>query len=364
MERVKDMQINPFLLNLSLPTRTVTTEITIGERIHFPQFFKTANRLVIVSDASLCSLVQEKIMPYLQQKDVLHIQIPAGEVAKSRETKSYIEDELLHNSCGQDILMVIIGGGTTLDVGGFTAATFGRGVPLIFIPTTLLAMVDASIGGKNAINIGGIKNCIGTIYHPRHVIIDVDFLKTLPLIEMQSGMVEVMKHALLKDQKALEKVLHQYKIGAYVDMIYDSVSFKTNIVKHSVEIPQMRDLLNFGHTVGHAIEFLEGPSCMHGVAVARGIIAESAVAQKRGLLSKKSFEVIYNAINVLHLPLKNSKRFSDALWQQAFWADKKTKRGIPHAVLLHEIGMPYVHDGNYCHPLSLEELHLAIEMVS
>lgn len=347
-------------LELTLLQPPTTTHIHIGTGLDYTSFAKDSHRLAVITDQTVASLFPHKINCHAQ--NVVHIQIPSGEAAKDRKTKAYIEDELIHHGCTQDTLLVVIGGGAALDVGAFTASTFCRGIRLILMPTTLLAMVDAAIGGKNGINAASIKNCIGTVYHPEYVLMDVDFLKSLSTFDLQCGMVEALKHALLSGQDAVDKLFWQREHDAFIDMIYDSVCFKCDIVQKSMQHPEVRHLLNFGHTFAHAIEFLEGPHCTHGVAVARGIIAECAIAEHRGLLPKKSFEAIFTAVCQLQLPLKNCASFPMNRWQQAFSADKKTVGGVPRCVLLTDIGKICM-DG-IVHPVTQQELEFGIQRIS
>ena len=185
-----------------------------------------------------------------------------------------------------------------LDLVGFVAATFQRGLPYYAVPTTLLAMVDASIGGKNGVNVLDVKNLIGTIYHPEKIFIDVSFLETLPYFEMQNGVVEMIKHALLDGhesvailEKDLERLLKKEK-EVLIRAISKNVQFKKEVVEASAKTPRKRDLLNFGHTIGHALEALEGFTISHGQAVAMGILAECRLAYQLGLLSKENLERI------------------------------------------------------------------------
>lgn len=195
---------------------------------------------------------------------------PHGEQNKTRTTKERLEDELFAAGFNKECCLIGLGGGVVTDMTGFIASTFCRGVPLILIPTTLLAMVDASIGGKNGVNTPWGKNLIGTIYPPKEIVIDLEFLKTLPEKEMRQGLAEMVKHGILNRD--------------YLELLQkEGITEKTILESRKVKeewILKDRDALNLGHTVGHALEKESGYTIPHGDAVSIGMRVESLLASK------------------------------------------------------------------------------------
>ena len=182
--------------------------ITIGagllKKTLFAEICKTtASRLAVITDSTVNRLYKQQFQDILQsilsKGEILFLEFPAGERHKTRETKQLLEDKMLAAGCNRDTCILALGGGVVSDVAGFIAATYCRGIPMLSIPTTLLAMVDASVGGKTAINTSYGKNMIGCFYQPQAVIMDIDFLQTLPYSEMDNGLAEMLKHALIQD---------------------------------------------------------------------------------------------------------------------------------------------------------------------
>ncbi|MDA9271809.1 3-dehydroquinate synthase, partial [bacterium] len=235
-------------------------------------------RLVIITDTNLVNSLGIQLQQQLQQQGLqaLLLACPAGEIHKTRETKQQLEDELLARQYGRDTCLIALGGGVVTDLVGFLAATYCRGLPVIYVPTTLLAMVDASIGGKTGVNTPHGKNLIGTFTQPQAVFMDINTLNTLPENEWHNGMAEMIKHSLIADatifkllQQNVEKIIQRDAIFL-IDMIHASCLIKKNIVEQDEQEQGLRQLLNFGHTIGHAIETIEHYRLSHGEAVAIG----------------------------------------------------------------------------------------------
>ena len=254
---------------------------------------------------------------------------PAGESSKSRETKAMIENELFRLGFGSDLTLISLGGGVISDITGFIAATFCRGVRLTLIPTTLLAMCDAAIGGKNGVNVCIRKNAIGTIYKPHALFIDPDVLTTLPEKEYISGTAEILKHGLIWDKKLwnfmqTEKDSWQWRKPEFlVKLITWNLKIKQTIIAEN-----KRDLLNFGHTVGHAIEMLEG--IPHGHAIAKGIWLET-------LWSKGFDQDIFDGLKNFGFDLNLTNLDLKTLWEIMVF-DKKKRGSVLYAVALEKIG--------------------------
>jgi 3-dehydroquinate synthase len=279
--------------------------------------------------------------------------VPSGESAKRREVQRDLEDALFSLGADRETVLVALGGGATLDLVGFVASTFLRGVPLILIPTTLLAMVDASIGGKNGINTSQGKNLLGTFYVPKAILIDLGFLKTLPKEEWLHGLAEIFKIALVRDPSLLEDPNR---------MIRRAIEAKMEIVKEDPFERGIRRILNFGHTVGHALEVVGKIS--HGKAVAIGSVAEAYLSMRIGFLGDSDFRQIeklcatlFNDSLVLPNPV-DPEQFLSAL---AF--DKKKVNGLVRSVLIDRIGHALPFEGDYCRAIEREDLLGALSYV-
>jgi 3-dehydroquinate synthase len=232
------------------------------------------------------------------------IEFESGESSKNIATCVQIWEALTELGADRKSLIINLGGGVVTDLGGFIASTFKRGIDFIHVPTTLLAMVDASVGGKNGVDLGHLKNQIGVINVPKMVLIDSTYLQTLPQNEMRSGLAEMLKHGLIYDAAYWKQFLDlsQLDFADFDTLIYQSIEIKNNIVMQDPTENGIRKALNFGHTLGHAIEsyFLENKNkktLLHGEAIAAGMILESHLSwQKKGIHEKEYLE-IKNTIN-------------------------------------------------------------------
>lgn len=272
------------------------------------------------------------------------IEVDPGEESKSIETCVQLWHALTELGADRKSLIINVGGGTITDLGGFVASTFKRGIEFIHVATSLLGMVDACIGGKNGVDLGSLKNQIGVINQPKMVLIDTTFLQTLSQREMKSGLAEMLKHGLIYDQKYWEAFsdLAELDFSEFDTLIYRSVEIKTKIVEQDPTEQNIRKSLNFGHTLGHAIEsyFLENSlkeNLLHGEAIACGMVLESHLSWQKGLLSTEEYNKIKKAI------LQNYDRVSfDEVDIQNILEllihDKKNEYGNVNFVLLDGIG--------------------------
>lgn len=308
---------------------------------------KLNKRFVIVTDSHLINLYGNELKKSLQKSgcNVELFFFQAGESNKTRHTKEILEDQLLQQQYGRDTILIALGGGVVTDLVGFLAATYCRGIPVIYIPTTLLGMVDATIGGKTAINTPFGKNLIGTFTQPLVVFIDTFFLSSLSKRELSNGVVEIIKHSMLADEDLFNNLHTQGKNifnsnADLTELIYTSCCIKKNIIEKDEQENHLRELLNFGHTIGHAIEFIEKFNIMHGEAVAIGMLVEAYLSFKSGYLDEEKVIYLQKVLQNFDLPLKThafkNNDFSNVLIQ-----DKKSKNKIPHFVLLTDIGKPY-----------------------
>lgn len=231
------------------------------------------------------------------------IEIEAGEINKSIETCIEVWHAFTELGADRKSVIINLGGGVVTDLGGFVASTFKRGMDFINVPTSLLAMVDASIGGKTGVDLGVIKNQIGVINNPTAVLVDTSFLETLPSNEMRSGLAEMLKHGLIADKNYWKQFsdLNNFTTDDLGELIYDSIVIKNTIVEQDPTEKGIRKALNFGHTIGHAIEsyFLDNPektTLLHGEAIAIGMIIEAYFSLAKNLITPEEYLEIKNVI--------------------------------------------------------------------
>ena len=304
------MMNSPFLFD----TKTVNYIIGDGALEQAAKLFTQYQSVFILMDKNVEKFCLDVLMSKLPDIKVRgYIKIPAGESSKSIEHATHIWESLTNMGASRDSLLINLGGGVVSDIGGFCASTFKRGLPFINIPTTLLAQVDASIGGKTGIDFLSFKNQVGLFVDPKAVVIDPVFLKTLEFKYWQSGFAEVTKHALIMD-KELWKLLGDRKfteIEEWNKIIMRSAKDKIDIVRYDKTEHGIRKILNFGHTIGHAIETFsfqnDNDFLLHGEAVAIGMICELYISSKVTRLPKNEMEEVIEYITSLfkHYPLRS-----------------------------------------------------------
>ena len=272
------------------------------------------------------------------------IELEVGEIHKNIATCTEVWGALSDLGGDRKSILINLGGGVISDLGGFVACTFKRGIDFINIPTTLLSMVDASIGGKNGVDLGNLKNQIGIIREPKAVIVDTQFLNTLPQNEMRSGLAEMLKHGLIFDKKYWDKF--KYLKSLHTDdlneLIHQSIEIKNTIVCEDLTENGIRKSLNFGHTLGHAIEsyFLENDSktsLLHGEAIAVGMILESFISREKELLTNEEYQEIKYIINDIFERVEFSQIDIEKIIELLIF-DKKNEFGKVQFALLDGIG--------------------------
>jgi 3-dehydroquinate synthase len=293
-----------------------------------------ARRRALVTDATVQELHQGAIRSLLSSAEGGVIAaIGPGERHKTREVKQQVEDLLIGAGLGRDSAILALGGGVVTDLAGFVAATYMRGVPWVAIPTTLLAMVDASIGGKTAVDHPLGKNLIGAFHQPAMVFVDVDFLGTLPAEEMRQGLAEIAKAAAIGDAdlfamlSANRDAVLAGDPGVMIDIIARSCAVKAAVVAADEAESDLRLTLNFGHTIGHALEQVTGWTIPHGDAVAIGMVAESLIAAGEGLLPGEASRSIERTLSDLALPVAWPPGVAIGDVLDAAKRDKKTRAG-------------------------------------
>ena len=272
--------------------------------------------------------------------------IPVGEQHKNISTCSKLWEELSNRGADRNSLLINLGGGVVTDLGGFVASTFKRGIEFINVPTSLLAMVDASVGGKNGVDLGPIKNQIGVIRNPLLVVIETDFLQTLPSEEITSGMAEMLKHGLISSEEYWQEVLvfdDQSKCSME-DLIWKSVLIKNEVVTEDPLEMGRRKTLNYGHTLGHAIESycLESETkktILHGHAVAIGMVLATYISYKSHSFPEETLAQLIKVVKDKFEAIQFNEEDIDSIIQLLIY-DKKNRNGKVLFVLLENIGKP------------------------
>jgi 3-dehydroquinate synthase len=297
--------------------------------------------VVVLVDTNTKQHCYPLLQPHLPAHQVISI-LP-GEEHKALKACIYIWYELTRLNADRKTLLINLGGGVICDMGGFAAACYKRGIDFINLPTTLLAMVDASVGGKTGIDFEGFKNQIGLFAEPKAVFIYTGFLKTLPPSELQSGFAEVIKHYLIADKNAstvLAQTKPQLMAEGWDEIVRKNIAIKQNFVAQDPNEKNVRKALNFGHTVGHAVEsyFLQTPQkLLHGEAIAVGMIAESFISTKLGKLSADDLESIAKLLlSYFKLPAISDEAVIEIL--KLMKQDKKNEAGHYQFTLLEGIG--------------------------
>lgn len=265
--------------------------------IYFDKINKSEKVFFIV-DENVFKLYKQEIIAKTKRK-IIWIKIVTGEKNKILNHAYSIIEHLTNNKFQKDDILVGFGGGVTLDITGFIASVLYRGVNYIAIPTTLLSMVDASIGGKNGLDFYNIKNYLGTTYIPEFTLIDKTYLKTLPKSEKFSGTIEIIKIGLLKSFWLYKSIVKNYSDEISKRNILKSISLKVSICKKDLENNDKRQLLNYGHTIGHIIESSLNFEINHGLAVLYGMILENQFLYEKQLIKKKVFEKIRKTLTNL-----------------------------------------------------------------
>ena len=300
--------------------------------------------VALLTDTNVAALYPHYWDALEEHFSLLRVVVPAGESSKSLAQAEQVWRQLLEAQCEKDIFMLNFGGGTVCDLGGFVAATYKRGVPFANCPTTLLAMIDAAIGGKNGIDMLSVKNYIGTIRQPDVVLPDdISFLQTLPEEELRSGFGELIKYALIGSRALFDQISAVENLeasGIRPEWITHCAAMKRDIVQQDPEDRGVRHLLNFGHTVGHALESLlaeTGRPVTHGEAVAMGMLFESRLSARHNVLAHEELERIEELISRhFHIPSLSAQEVEKAM--DFMLQDKKNKSGKINITLLKSIG--------------------------
>ena len=319
-------------------------EIFQFSQTQVPVFFDTSfkiikdlageKRIIIITDQNLFNLYIDRFSGFQT------IVIPAGELNKNQQTVDRVINELINLGADRNSFIVGVGGGVVTDLAGFVASIFMRGVSFGFVPSSILAMVDAAVGGKNGIDVGRFKNMVGVIKHPEFLLYDYSFLKTLPDEEWRSGFAEIIKHACIKDKelffylqnKNLPDFQNDSKLIA--QLVKQNVLIKYKVVSGDENENGDRQLLNFGHTIGHAIE--HDCALLHGYAISIGMMAATIISKKINGLNDDRVLQLKNLLDKYGLP--TSLEFNKEQAWATMLADKKKSGDHMNFIVLDEIG--------------------------
>ena len=272
------------------------------------------------------------------------ISFPAGEENKNRGIKSYIEDCMLKNRFGRDSAIIALGGGVVGDIAGFVAATYARGIPYIQIPTSLVACVDSSIGGKTAVDTPYGKNLIGAFHQPYRVYIDINTLKTLQKKEISEGLAEIIKYGVIKDENLFSYLelnmnkLYLFDEDALVYIVKTSCDIKAGVVENDEKESNLRKILNFGHTIGHAVEQLSDYKFSHGRSISIGMVMEGKIALELTNWSESDQSKLINLLKRANLPTQLPNWMDVDKIIEIMKLDKKARKGTIEMALPSGVG--------------------------
>ena len=318
----------------SVKGQTGVSSIHVGERLEALESYLPSSHGVVITDENLKKYYQKDF------PDLPVITIGTGEQVKTLATVEYILREMLRYSCDRSSFVVGIGGGIVTDIAGFAASIFMRGIKFGFVSTSLLSQVDASVGGKNGVNLDAYKNMTGVFSQPEFVLCDLELLKTLPEKEISNGLAEIVKHALIADPNMFDYIETHYKKALSLDydtifrLVSDSVDIKSKVVQQDEKESGERRKLNFGHTIGHAVEKIERDG--HGRAVAMGMMAAARFSEKKGLVGTSDISRIQALLSKLNLPTRIDFSAPDII--DAASRDKKKQGSSLYFVFLKKIG--------------------------
>lgn len=320
-------------------------EVKIGKGIvenlaEYISSVKKCTKIAVITDRTVGGLYKDKILSLLKDYETCWYAFPCGEKHKSMETVAEILEFLAQNKLTRSDLVVALGGGIVGDVAGYAAASFLRGVDFVQIPTTLLAMVDSSVGGKTGVNLAAGKNLAGAFHQPCLVVCDLDFLNTLPQEEVKNGMGEVIKYGCIADESLFE-LLEKEGLTDLEEAVHRCVAIKADFVAKDEFDKGERQKLNFGHTLGHSIEKASDFSIPHGQAVGVGMKYICRWAEERGLTQAGCARRIEDLLKKFSM-LSDVDFSSEKLWQ-AVANDKKLKGKEISLVLIEKIGKSYLY---------------------
>ena len=328
-----------------------------------------ATRYAVITDANVVRTHAERVVQVLGSVGTRTFTVPAGEASKTREWWSRLTDEMLEGGFGRDAAIIAVGGGVVGDLAGFVAATFMRGIKYVQVPTSLIAMIDASVGGKTAVDTPRGKNLVGAFHQPSAVVADPAVLATLPAAHFRAGLAEAIKHGVIADGMYLERTLAdapalldsaQRRTEATEAFVARSIEIKAEIVRRDEREIGLRQVLNFGHTIGHAIEAASGYTLLHGECVAVGMVYEATMAVKMGVATPGTARDVRRAVERVGLPTALPPAAAADRLIALMRADKKVRSGALRFALPREIGKMASGDGSWSVPVDESVVRAAL----
>lgn len=315
----------------------------LGERV---KAACRASRYAVIADSHVAALYGDAIVARCRDAGLRAdlFPFPAGEGSKTRETWALLCDRMLDARFGRDAAVIAVGGGVTGDLAGFVAATYLRGVPYVQVPTSLLAMIDSSIGGKTGVDVPAGKNLVGAFHQPRLVVADLDVLGSLPPAQLAAGMAEAVKHGVIADVRYFEFLEQAHAAvrardpAAIERAVTRSIEIKAEVVAADERETGRRAILNFGHTVGHAIEATTNFGVLHGEAVAIGMAYEARLAEALTIAAPGTARRVSRVLEHYGLPLDRPGGASVDALMRAMQVDKKARAGVVRFALPRAIG--------------------------
>lgn len=316
-----------------------------------PDFLKEnciGTKYAILTDSKTKKIYGNSLLKFLKKNKISAelISFEQGEKSKTLETVEKLAEEMITKHFDRNSALIILGGGIAGDIGGFLSSVFMRGIPYIQIPTTLLAMVDSSIGGKTGVDLKLGKNLIGTTTQPKAVFVDINYLKTLPQNQIVNGLGEIIKYGVIKDKKLfkyieknLDKILNK-DVSALEYIIERSIKIKVKIIeKDEKELNDTRILLNYGHTFGHALEKMSNYTLLHGFAISIGMVMVNRLAIEQKIMKENDAERIKTLLQKAGLPITSMKKPTE----KDILSDKKRSGDFINFVFATKIGKAIVH---------------------
>lgn len=323
-----------------------------------------SGRCAVLSDQTVFAHWGERVVRRLEAEglDVVRATFPEGEASKTRDTWAALTDALVDAGLGRDCAVVALGGGVTGDVAGFVAATYLRGVPFVQLPTTTLAMIDASVGAKTGVDHPAGKNLIGAFHAPRAVVADTEFLDTLAPARRAEGFAEAVKHGAILDAAYAEWLarraadLLRAQPAPVERAVVRSIELKAGVVSADEFEAGRRQVLNFGHTVGHALEAASAYGLPHGRAVSAGMVAEARIGEALGVTAPGTAAQLATLVRAFGLPDNPDADADPQALASLMTRDKKVRGGVVHFVLLEKLGTVAADGAAWAHPVPVREL--------
>ena len=358
-KKIDPQQINHLWerVNVDLGKRSYDILIGPGILLETPNFIKqlgSFSKIFLVTDTNVEDYIgQDLLNLFYGENDLTGVELisfPAGEESKNIDTVISLARRMVQKGADRSSLILALGGGVVGDIAGFLASIYMRGIPFVQLPTTLLAQVDSSVGGKTGVDLPEGKNLIGTFAQPIGVLADIGVLTTLPASEIKNGISEIVKYGMIKDKKLFEKLEESWwdvinlepQLTSY--LVRRSCEIKAEVVSKDEKEGGYRRILNFGHTIGHAIEAASNYTIPHGEAVAMGMVAVSKISANRGLLEDQDVERLIELLKRFDLPTAIPDEISHEKVLENIKRDKKAKAGKVHFVLAKGIGDTLITD--------------------